>query len=915
MIQIPVSSETKAALVEWKSIKVSPDMSKFPNARVANLTGKINNIIVLDIDKPKPDKNEKDGFKYFKQLMKSNPKTLTYKTKSGGRHYYFKYDEDINSSNIGVNGYSIDVLSNKKYAITYDVLYDEPIQTMPANVKEFVMTWRNRKMKSNSVTKKPMSTNKNIRFNYNLADVVDVLNKLPSKYYNDTKLWISVTSALKSANLHAEWEVFSRKSSKYNKDNNESIWVGLTPGVDLTFLNVLIKQEKIKSTLKVHRWCSKLGMFTTKPDEVRNEKYLFDPDGTGEPNFDNFDHDEHSHLLIKSATGTGKTTATANLIQKIRKGYDYRVLSIVSRVSLAQQHKKNFKGMTYYQDIKPSEYSDCKDLVIQLDSIVHLNPNKLKNTILYLDEINSMFDYMLNSTTLKNRRLQVYNMLCMLICSASYVIGVDADMSDIVPKFFKFFDIDTHIIHNKYKNAQGKVTQYTCENKLIADMKAKMKRGEYFICCFDSLRCQDEIIPELKGYCERQNLDCKKDFLIYSSKDGDDHELKDVSEMWKRKYVFYTPKIVYGLDFVPDTPMNVYAFFKCTSVNPLAFSQMTARCRKIKHLRYCIQERNISLRYMNADEIKEDYNDVLKYLETAIDTLDPIPTDVIPKKTEARYMEYDPRTDEITIATSLFDDMWYLQQYYNAIMRSAMNHHFKAILEEKGYKVLINDDMGKHKIDHKKLKEKAKENNDAVVERAINDTDESLTSSEKKVKSSMEKRADILHVKINNERFREELSDDRKFTTHLNICSLLNTNHDETWMDKTYKELKVQNAKSNTTKIKLINEVQSLMNISPLCIDDINDVVIPDDKQEVIKKVFRLKEVNLVSMYRSLVPGLIKAKTTMVQGVRSRRYSVDADVMKHHLDLLYHRNKTFANIDQNTMNNFDYEPPQTPKLF
>ena len=56
-------------------------------------------------------------------------------------------------------------------------------------------------------------------------------------------------------------------------------------------------------------------------------------------------------------------------------------------------------------------------------------------------------------------------------------------------------------------------------------------------------------------------LDCKKDFLIYSSKDGDDASLKNVKETWDDKYVFYTPKIVYGIDYVPKTPTPVYAFF------------------------------------------------------------------------------------------------------------------------------------------------------------------------------------------------------------------------------------------------------------------------------------------------------------------------------------------------------------------
>ena len=347
-------------------------------------------------------------------------------------------------------------------------------------------------------------------------------------------------------------------------------------------------QENIKSKLKIHKYCDKLNTYTSKPNIIVNEKYI------------NLDTDEHPNLLIKSATGTGKTTATSNLVERIRQGHDYKVLSIVSRVSLAHQHQKNFNNMINYQDIKTSEYGDCKDLVIQLDSILHLDPQKLKNTIVYLDEINSMFDYMLNSSTLKARRLQVFNMLCMVIACASYIIGVDADLSDIVIKFFKFFDIEVYTILNKHQNAKGKVTEYKCSNKLISDMKAKLKTGEKFICCFDSLAYQDEIIIELKGYCEKNNLNCKDDFLIYSSRGGNDTDLKNVTGSWANKYVFYTPKIVYGIDFVPKTDLNVYAFFKCTSINPLAFSQIVSRCRRTKHLKYHIHERNTSLMYLNA---------------------------------------------------------------------------------------------------------------------------------------------------------------------------------------------------------------------------------------------------------------------------------------------------------------------------
>ena len=66
-----------------------------------------------------------------------------------------------------------------------------PIQPMPANVKELIMSWRNRE--KNKPDKDDTKQNKvlispSIEFNYVLADVIDLLNKLPEKYYNDLKL-------------------------------------------------------------------------------------------------------------------------------------------------------------------------------------------------------------------------------------------------------------------------------------------------------------------------------------------------------------------------------------------------------------------------------------------------------------------------------------------------------------------------------------------------------------------------------------------------------------------------------------------------------------------------------------------------------------------------------------------------------
>ena len=59
-------------------------------------------------------------------------------------------------------------------------------------------------------------------------------------------------------------------------------------------------------------------------------------------------------------------------------------------------------------------------------------------------------------------------------------------------------------------------------------MKAKIKKDEKFICCFDSFTTLREVVCELKQYCNRKNYN--RDFLIYSSEDGNREDFKNVKK-------------------------------------------------------------------------------------------------------------------------------------------------------------------------------------------------------------------------------------------------------------------------------------------------------------------------------------------------------------------------------------------------
>ena len=180
----------------------------------------------------------------------------------------------------------------------------------------------------------------------------------------------------------------------------------------------------------------------------------------------------------------------------------------------------------------------------------------------------------------------------------------------------------------------------------------------------------------------------------------------------------------------------------------------------------------------------------------------------------------------------------------------------------------------------------------------------------------MEKRADNLRIKIDNEKFREELIDDKKFMTHLTICSLLNINHDDKFIDNFFKELNVKSCTSNITKIKLINEVQSILNISPLCINNqLNDIDIHEDKQNIIKKVFRTKDINIIKLQKNLIPTLISSTPKMINDDRVIEYNIDRDIIKHHIKLLQVRNVNLTNINKETLKYFNHVEPTPKKLF
>ena len=348
------------------------------------LTGKINNIIVVDID------IKDDGLSKWNELINKNsePDTFTIRTGSGGLHYYFTYNENISNAikiNIDDKCYGIDIFTDNKFIVgpgsthpitnaKYKIINNSKITDISEWLlkiiskqpkKQKVKKQLNNKLKTSDKIFEPISDNY----------LIKLLNKLDKKYCDKYYNWLTITNICKFHNKKLVWKKWSKSSSEYDVENNNNIWNNIIPSFDINYICKLVKEPLVKYTKKYHS----LTENEFKTINI-NEKYI------------EFEiKDKYNTYIIKSDTGTGKTTATS----KVLKNEEY-ILSIVSRCSLVEQHiasfaKQNVTLISYKKNIKSNK------LCCQLDSILKYNTKNIKNTTVYIDEINSLLGYLINS--------------------------------------------------------------------------------------------------------------------------------------------------------------------------------------------------------------------------------------------------------------------------------------------------------------------------------------------------------------------------------------------------------------------------------------------------------------------------------------------------------------------------------------
>ena len=574
-----------------------------PNLNLCNwgiITGKLNDIFILDLDDYKWDldncsavRGEEDGIhpfiKEFGNDYQNCFNTYTILTARGGTHLYFKYDSDIKQLEDGHN--QIDIRSDGGYIIGhqssieecyYCEIDDAPVAECPPKLKEWILKNLSRHKGGNNskpptkaqLARYAKTKDRNVGYTYNIDDatILKIIDRLPDGYADHYGTWLKLTTVLKTLDKKHIWTQISKRAKNYDEYKNETHWDNVN-GDGYPLVKSILKQANCSGLLPYIKFKPVLKN-NEKPDRIITRHKLGINELGDQEDFIGLAGD-HKWLIVKSDTGTGKTTATKKYFGR----YNVSFTSIVSRISLGQEQHRTFNDFglecAFYKDQYMSRQGD--NYVTTIDSLFKKCSNPYitwEDYNIYMDEFGSLIKYLFTATTMANKRIFVFLFLLKILERCKKVIMTDADIDDTSFMFIKHMTNDYYYIKNEFVHNKGvKAIEYTDEE----EFKKRLKSLDKFVVCTDSKTLADNYGEFLNDpTVEIWTKDYKGEMIM------DNHDK-----------LIYSPKITTGLD--SSMKREVFVIMKEESIDPETMLQQIARSRNILRVNFLFTKKKVGI--------------------------------------------------------------------------------------------------------------------------------------------------------------------------------------------------------------------------------------------------------------------------------------------------------------------------------
>ena len=428
---------------------------------------------------------------------------------------------------------------------------------------------------------------------------------------------------------------------------------------------------------------------------------------------------------IQSPTGSGKTTLCNNIISFYKKKHPKcSIISIITRRSMSACHLNAFntpnspiKFSSYLDDpIEQTDYFICS-----LEFLYNIGENEMYDVVI-LDEVNSLVNYFYSST-LANRRLRCISTLLRLLSKAKLVVGLDANLTDMVFTLFSQLDRKIFYYSNTFENKKDVPLNIYYSHKYNEDNNLICWCEKFIIPNYISKSKSCLILTDSKEITDKLKLifiksNSNEDYYrIFTRDEGTLEDMKNISQVGNNRLILASPKIIYGID-IQIAYDEIFLIYRRTSglqsMGSLEMFQQMSRARKTKSVSLLVLDPNARFafnQYIDFDsnkKIQESYiNSYTKFhddLCKKYDVVNEMGCTTINSDGKIKFTTY-----------SFMTQIHFLKTWYDQLFYRNKIHIIKLIGKDYGYKMIEHDWNPEIKFGSS-LKSKLKLKKDEVVE-------------------------------------------------------------------------------------------------------------------------------------------------------------------------------------------------------
>ena len=447
--------------------------------------------------------------------------------------------------------------------------------------------------------------------------IMRLINNLKKERFYDYNTWISLIFLCKNIGLLKLGHKFSKQfPDKYNKEEIDKIYDNDSEynkkQISISSLFYWSNIDNSDEHKKIIKEYLEIGYYKQLIYENTNKFIFSKSDEVYESQFlKKLSYEKNKTFIIKASLGSNKTGSCIEAIVNIvGKDTSKNISCIASRIILCSdlfnrfnepvygetENRPKLLEMEHYNSVIPKNNLINVSRVIQTpDSLIHVidffNGEIKVPHIVFIDEIESLFDYVCMSDTLNKKRKDVFSVLIEYIKYSEYLFLVDGGISPYIIDFIKKLrnDPTLKVVYNKLKNDMNKyyfmANEYDWMNKL--DVYLKQNKKVYMPT--DSKEFSDRMAKYIK--------DNYKDytFKLYNvdTKDEDKVKLGNVNDTWREFYVIIcSPTILYGVNFSEKEYFDVIFGYYQTTILPGSAYQQLRRVRYVKEEQVFIYLKN-----------------------------------------------------------------------------------------------------------------------------------------------------------------------------------------------------------------------------------------------------------------------------------------------------------------------------------